>query len=164
MAVVTLTGASFHGDRLSITFPDGWSPGADQPGNKGLIESFEGGTTNTGANCNAQTKDLDALANHTLQDLNASFGHVYTQAEWVDLLGVDPASLSVVASDIRPIADTNFHVATLRYKVDGKDVAMRYGFYVMPGRITMAGCYAPWADYPSYSKLFETTIDSLRPW
>ena len=163
MAVMALTGASFHGDRLSITFPDGWSPGADKPESKGLIESFEGGKTNTGANCNAQTKDLDALAGHTLEDLNARFGHVYTQAEWGDLLGPEPAQLTVVTSDIRTIADATFHVGTLRYRTEGKDVALRCGFFVMPGRITVAGCYAPWAEYPSYSKLFETTIDSFRP-
>ncbi len=164
IAVLALTGASFHGDRASITFPEGWTLAADKPASAGLFESFEGNSSKTGANCNAQTKDLAPLAKLTLQDINTSLGHVYTLAEWADLLGVEPAQLNVVTSEIRPFADAFFHVGTLRYKADGKDVAVRYGFYVLPGRITMAGCYTPWADYPAYTAMFATTIDSLRPW
>ena len=164
LAIMALTGAFFHGDRAAITFPESWSPAVDKPATAGLFESFEGNNSKTGANCNVQTKDLPGLAKLTLQDINTSVGHVYTLAEWADLLGIDPSQLSLVTSQMRPFADAFFHVGTLRYKVDGKDVAVRYGFYVLPGRITMAGCYTPWADYPAYTAMFATTIDSLRPW
>jgi hypothetical protein len=164
LAIVALTGAFFHGDRFSITFPDNWSPGAENETSKGLFESFEHKGTGAGANCNVQTLDLATLAKLTQQEINAENGHAFSQAEWADLLGLQLAQVTVVTSEIHPAADTFFHVTTLRLKVETKDIALRYGFYILPGRITMAGCYAPWTDYATYSAVFETTIDSLRPW
>jgi hypothetical protein len=77
---------------------------------------------------------------------------------------VKPAQITVVKSELRPFADAYFHVATLRLQLDTQDVTARYGFYVLPGRVSMAGCYAASPDYAAHSALFEKTIDSLRPW
>jgi hypothetical protein len=160
LAVLALTGAHYHGDRLSITFPDGWSAPAEKD-TKGLVETRE---ADPGANCNVQTTDIASMAGDTLEEINSVYGHVFKQADWADLLGVDEKQLTVVASEIRPFADAYFHIGTLRIQINGQDVRARYGFYVLPGRVTMAGCYAAAPDYAAHSALFEKTIDSFRPW
>jgi predicted NBD/HSP70 family sugar kinase len=45
-----------------------------------------------------------------------------------------------------------------------RDAITRYGFYVLPGRVVMAGCYIEASLYPIYTTLFETTVSSVRPW
>jgi hypothetical protein len=160
LAILMLTGANFKGDRLSVVFPDGWSP--PETGADGLTQSFE---SKPGPNCNTQTKDLPGLAKATLAQINADTGHAFSAAEWADFLGYPATSITVVDSEIRPFADAYFHVGTLRIKTDqGADVMMRHGFYVLPGRITMTGCYAEPANFDSKYAVFDRVVNSLRPW
>ena len=53
----------------------------------------------------------------------------------------------------------------LRTQVDAtRNVTVRYGFYVLPGRISMTGCYALTPDYPAYKPVLEKVVASFRPW
>lgn len=160
LAVLALTGAFYHGDRLSIDFPDGWTIAA--PDKDGLVTATKPGDK---ANCNVQTRDLSALGNATLTDINAEYGHVFTVADWADLLGQKPEDLTLELSNISPFADAFYHTATFRMKASPtREVSVRYGFYVLPGRISMAGCYALSADYPAARAELEKVIASFRPW
>lgn len=160
LAVLTLTGAFYHGDRLSIDFPEGWA--VTGPDKDELVTATEPGSV---VNCNVQTRDLAALDKASLADINADYGHVFTVADWADLLGQKLAEITLERSDMSPFADTFFHTATFRMKVDAtKEVSVRYGFYVLPGRISMAGCYVLTPDYPAYKVRLEKVVDSFRPW
>ncbi len=160
LAVLALTGAHYHGDRVYINFPDGWE--APKTEAEGLVTIHEGAT---GANCNIQTKDLDSLADSTLAEINLNYSHAFDIAEWADFLAIEASDITIIKGEVRPFADAYFHIATLRIKIDkSTDAMVRYGFYVLPGRVTMAGCYVKADQFPSYSALFDTTISSLRPW
>jgi len=159
LALLAFTGASYRGDRASINFPDGWS--GPENGEEGLVTFKESGGV---ANCNLQTKNVDDARYVSLDQINALEAHVYTVADWATLLGVSSSDLTVINSELRPFADAYFHIATLRVKYQGSEAMVRYGFYVLPGRISMAGCYARADDYPKYADLFDKTITSLRPW
>jgi hypothetical protein len=112
-----------------------------------------------------QTVDLAALSTLSLEEINKETGHVYTAAEWADLLGQKPADLNLVSSDIQSFADAWFHLGTFHLKANQTvDVTVRYGFYVLPGRISMTGCYANSADYAKFSTLLDATVKSFRPW
>lgn len=160
VAMLALTGAFYHGDRLSIDFPADWiitGPNADD-----LTSATEPGTV---VNCNVQTRDVAALASSTLAEINAEYGHVFSVAEWADLLGQKPENLTLEQSDLSPFADAYYHTATFRMKVDAtSEATVRYGFYVLPGRVSMAGCYVRSSDYPAYKLRFENVIASFRPW
>ncbi len=159
LAVLALTGAVFHGDRLSIHFPSDWT--IEAPDKDGLVVANEPGG---GANCNVQTVDLADLVNSSLDELNAEYGHVFDVAEWADLLGEDPENITLVLSDMSPFADTFYHTATFSVDIDAtREATVRYGFYVLPGRISMTGCYALSGDYPTYKSTFELIVDSFRP-
>jgi hypothetical protein len=160
LAVLALTGAFYRGDRLSIDFPEGWT--VTGPDKDELVTATEPGDS---VNCNVQTRDLAALGNATLADINADYGHVFTVAEWADLLGQKSEDITLEVTNMSPFADAFYHTATFRMKVDAtKEVSVRYGFYVLPGRISMAGCYVLTADYPGYKARFEKVVDSFRPW
>ena len=160
LAVLTLTGAFFHGDRISIDFPSDWTittPDAD-----GIVTAHE---PDTQVNCNVQTRDLPALAKSSLADINAEYGHVFNVAELADLLGREPEDLTLLLSDMSPFADAFYHTSTFSLTVDANtEVTVRYGFYVLPGRLSMAGCYVLSSDYPAHKAQFNAVVDSFRPW
>ena len=159
LALFAFAGATYRGDRASINFPDGWSGPRDD--GDGLITFKE---SSGAVNCNLQTKDVDDARYASLEQINAIEAHVYTGEDWADMLGVSSSDLTVINSELRPFADAYFHIATLRVKYQGTEAMVRYGFYVLPGRVSMAGCYARVDDYPKYADLFDKTITSLRPW
>lgn len=160
LAVLALTGAFYHGDRLSVDFPSGWT--IDGPDAEGIVTAHEPGTK---VNCNVQTNDLATLAKSSLAEINSEYGHVFNVAEWADLLGRESKDITLMHSDMTPFADTFYHTATFRMAVDAStEVTVRYGFYVLPGRLSMTGCYVLSADYPAYKAQFESVVDSLRPW
>ena len=160
LAVLALTAAVYRGDKVTIDFPDGWSePEADSDG---IVTSRQG---ENGANCNVETKTLPDLADMTMAEINAEYAHVFNIDEWGDFLAIDPADMIMLNSEIRPLGDAFFHIATLNVKASPTVRAItRYGFYVLPGRIVMAGCYVEESLYPIYTTTFENTISSLRPW
>lgn len=160
LAALALTAGAYRGDRVSINFPDDWSaPEADADG---IVTSRQG---ENGANCNVETKELAGLAGMTMAEINAQYAHVFDLAEWADFLGMKPADITLIKSDLRPLGDAHFLIATMKIKVDDDtDAITRYGFYVLPGRVVMAGCYVEASLYPIYTTLFETTVSSLRPW
>ncbi|MDP3492948.1 MAG: hypothetical protein Q8R82_07525 [Hyphomonadaceae bacterium] len=161
LAVLALTAGNFHGDRASIIFPDGWS--APEMGADGLTSVTEPGIS--GANCNVQTVDIATLEGFTLAQINADTAHPYSVDEWADFLALKPEQIVLDKNEVRPFADAWFHIATLRLTVDSNpEIIVRYGFYILPGRVTMAGCYIEASKYATYSALFDTTIASLRPW
>ncbi len=160
LALLVLTAGVYKGDHLTITFPDGWSE--PMVGEENLVTTNQG---ENGVNCNVQNKEIPALADMTLAEINAELGHVYTLAEWADFVGKAPEDVIVMSSDIRPLEDAIFHIATMKLKAnDTINVIARYGFYVLPGRVVIAGCYAEESIYPIYTTLFEKTVSSLRPW
>ncbi len=160
LAILTLTAGVYRGDRLTITFPDDWS--APEADSDGLVSSRQG---ENGANCNVEAKDVPAIADMTLTEINDEYAHVFDVAEWADFLGLEPGEITLLGSDIRPLGDAFFHIATMRIKADADVMAItRYGFYVLPGRVVMAGCYAEESLYPIYTSQFEATVSSLRPW
>ena len=160
-AVLALTAGNFHGDRASIIFLDSWSA----PENKtdGLVSVNAPGES--GANCNVQTVDIASLEAFTLAQINADTAHPYSVTEWADFLALKPEQIVIDKNEVRPFADAWFHIATLRIKIEQTpEVTVRHGFYILPGRVTMAGCYVGSTQYAAYSELFETTVSSLRPW
>ncbi len=46
----------------------------------------------------------------------------------------------------------------------GAPTMARFGVYVLPGRVTMAGCCVLAANYGAWETTFENTVSSLRPW
>jgi len=160
VALVVLTAGVYKGDHVTINFPDGWStPEADADG---LIVTRQ---SENGANCNLEVRKLPAIAGQSLAEINAEYGHVFDLDDWADFFGTPADKLTVIASDIRPLEDAIFHIATLKTPAsDTVNAVFRYGFYVLPGRVIMAGCYAEESLYPIYTTLFEKTISSMRPW
>lgn len=159
LAALALTGAVYQGDRLSIDFPEGWT--LEGPDTDGLVKATAPAGT---VNCNVQTRDVPALGT-SLAAINAEYAHVFTVAEWADLLGQKTEDMTLELSDMSPFADAFYHTATFNLKVDAtKTVTVRYGFYVLPGRISMTGCYALAADYPANKALFDNVVASFRPW
>lgn len=160
LALVVLTAGVYKSNNATINFPDGWSsPEADADG---IIVTRQ---SENGANCNLEVRKLPALADQTMAQINADYGHVFDVDDWADFLGTSPDKLTVIASDIRPLEDAIFHIATLKVPANATvNAVFRYGFYVLPGRVVMAGCYAEESLYPIYTTLFEKTISSLRPW
>lgn len=160
LAILTLTAGVYRGDRLTVTFPDDWS--APEADTDGIVSVKQG---ENGANCNVETKDVAAIADMTLPEINDEYAHVFDVAEWADFLGLEPAEITLLESDIRPLGDAFFHIATMRVKANADVMAItRYGFYVLPGRVVMAGCYVEESLYPIYTSQFEATVSSLRPW
>ena len=160
LAILALTGGFYHGDRLAIVFPADWT--IQPPDKDGLVVANEPGSQ---TNCNVQTSDVALLAKSTLAEINADYGHVFDVAEWANLLGMKPEDLTLVLSDMSPFADAFYHTATFLVKADDtREVTVRYGFYVLPGRISMAGCYVVSTDYPAQKQRFNTIVDSFRPW
>jgi hypothetical protein len=159
-AVLCLTASVYKGDRVTINFPDGWEePEADDDG---LVTSRQG---ENGANCNVESKNVAGIANMTMAEINAEYGHVFTVGEWADFLGMPTSDITLLNSDIRPLEDAFLHIATMKVKASDTVTAMtRYGFYVLPGRVVMAGCYIEESLYPIYTTTFENVISSLRPW
>lgn len=159
-AVFCLTAAVYRGNNVSINFPDNWqAPEADETG---LVTSRQG---ENGANCNVESKSIASIASMTMAEINEEFGHVYTLAEWADFLGMPASDITLVSSDIRPLEDAILHIATMRVKASDSIYAIsRYGFYVLPGRVVMAGCYVEESLYPIYTTTFENVVSSLRPW
>ncbi|MBI1361091.1 MAG: hypothetical protein GC155_12520 [Alphaproteobacteria bacterium] len=159
-AVMCFTGAQYLGDRMSIDVPDAWT--AQGPAQDGLVTFTEPGGM---ANCNIQTVDSSDLAKLSIDEINKETAHAYSAAEYADLLGQEPSAISLVSSEIQPFADAWFHIATFRFQTtDGPEVSIRFAFYILPGRISMAGCYASSADFAKYDSLFDKTIKSFRPW
>ena len=159
LAVLAFTGAVYHGDRLLIDFPAGWT--ISSPDKDGLVTATEPGSV---VNCNVQTRDVASLGD-ALADINAEYGHVFTVAEWADLLGRKPEDIKLDLSDVTPFADAFSHTSTFRIMATPtREVTVRYGFYVLPGRISMTGCYVTSSDYPAYKDRFDNTVDSFRPW
>ena len=101
----------------------------------------------------------------TMAEVNAEYAHVFEVADWADFLALKPQDITLIASDIRPLGEASFHIATMKIKVDDNvDAITRYGFYVLPGCAIMAGCHVEASLYPICTSQFEATISSLRPW
>jgi hypothetical protein len=110
-------------------------------------------------------KDVAAIADMTMPEVNAEYAHVFEVADWADFLALKPQDITLIASDIRPLGDAYFHVAIMKIKVDDNvDAITRYCFYVLRRRVVMAGCYVEASLYPIYTSQFEATTSSLRPW
>lgn len=160
LGALALTAGVYHGDKVTINFPDGWS--APETDADGIISSKQG---ENGANCNIDARNLATIADMTMAEINAEFGHVFQVPDWADFLTLAPEDITLIASDVRPLGDAIFHIATMKIALEDADDAMvRYGFYVLPGRVVMAGCYVEESLYPIYTSLFEATVSSLRPW
>lgn len=160
LGALALTAGVYHGDKVTMNFPDGWS--APETDVDGIVSSKQG---ENGANCNIDVREVTAIADMTMAEINAEFGHVFQVPDWADFLSLKPEDITLMASDIRPLGDAVFHIATMKIAVEDADDAMaRFGFYVLPGRVVMAGCYVEASLYPIYTSLFEATVSSLRPW
>jgi hypothetical protein len=160
LVIFALTGAVYHGDRVTIDFPDGWS--APETDSDGLISSRPPG--GGGPNCNIQFNSPPGLANQTVAEINSTYGHAFDLAEWVDFLGMKTDDVTVIESSLKTVDGNLFHVATLRVRAKADVAAMvRYGFFIAPDRVTMAGCYVSADKYDAYSAAFDHTINSLRP-
>lgn len=160
LALLALTAAVYRGNLVTIDFPDGWSE--PEMNSDGIVTSRQ---PENGTNCNVEAKDIPAIAGMTMAEINAEYGHVFDVYDWADFLGVEPANIDLIRGDIRPLGDAYFHITTLRLKaVQEFNVITRYGLYVLPGRVVMAGCYVNEELDPIYTTTFETTISSLRPW
>ena len=110
-------------------------------------------------------KDVAAIADMTMPEVNAEYAHVFEVADWADFLALKPQDITLIASDIRPLGDAYFHVAIMKIKVDDNvDAITRYCFYVLRRRVVMAGCYVEASLYPIYTSQSEATTSSLRPW
>ena len=160
LAVLALTGAVYHGDRVTIDFPDGWTaPAADKDG---IISSRPPG--GGGPNCNIQFNSPPGLATLTATEINSTYGHAFDLAEWADFIGMKTSDIAVIESSLKTVDGNLFHIATLRVKANADVTAMvRYGFFMAPERVTMAGCYVSVDSYDTYSAMFDHTINSLRP-
>ncbi|HEV7689758.1 MAG TPA: hypothetical protein VGO52_03005 [Hyphomonadaceae bacterium] len=160
LAVLALTGAVYHGNRVTIDLPEGWTaPEADKDG---IISSRPPG--GGGPNCNIQFNSPPDLAKMTVAEINSSFGHAFDLAEWADFIGRKTDDITVIESSLKTVDGDLFHVATLRIKASADvTVMVRYGFFMAPERVTMAGCYVGADSYDTYSAAFDHTISSLRP-
>ncbi len=160
-AVLALTGAYFHGDRLSLDFPDGWKQETDS---KGIVSVKNADGT---ALCNTQTNDMPGLKDAQLSEINAEFNHIFTAADWSNLMAIKVEDLTVSEGEKRPFADAYFHVGTMVVKagaITEYETKVRFGVYILPGRLTMVGCYAKTSNFEANRAVFEKTVSSLRPW
>ena len=122
-------------------------------------------STTDGVNCNAQTNEVEAMKDLRLSQINAEFDHVFSVSDWANLLDIPASTLTVSKGERRPFGDAYYQIATLGMKADDNTpMKARFGVYVLPGRVTMAGCYAPTSSFASWEATFEQTVSSLRPW
>lgn len=160
IAVFALTAAVHRGDGYQINFPDAWIVGEKDA--NGITTASEPG--GSGANCNIENKKLATLDGYTQDQLNAEFSRVYTAADWSDFLASPVSGITVISGDVRPFGEFRQQIATLRIVLDSQtDVTLRYGFYTLPGRIVMTGCYARTDLYPAYAAMYDTVIKSALP-
>ena len=161
LAVLALGGMYHRGNKLTIEFPDGWSkPTTDK---EGIITTKGPG----GVLCNAQTNEPAGMKDLTLDQINSEFNHVFNAVDWGNIMSIDPANIAVSEGQKRPFGDAYYQIATLTLKpgtFGSNEVMMRFGAYVLPGRITMSGCYARSADFANWRPIFEQSVSSLRPW
>lgn len=160
LALFALTAAVHRAEGLQINFPDGWStPEKDA---NGITTSTEPG--DSGSNCNIENKKLASLDGKTQSDLNTEYGQVFAVADWADFLAVSEDSITIIAGEVRPVGELRQQLATLRVILDAEtDVTLRYGFYVVPGRIVMTGCYARTDRFPAYATMYDAVIKSALP-
>lgn len=162
LAFMAFTGLYHRGTQFTIEFPDGWSA-PSSAGNDIIQVKNE----TAGVICNAQTNFMATLKDSRLADLNARYSTVFTAADWADFLSVPVDEISVRTGERRPFGDAFFQVATLDVKPGtfvSSATVIRFGTYILPGRVTMAACYASAASYADWEAVFEKTVSSLRPW
>jgi hypothetical protein len=159
LALLALTAGVFKGEGFSINFPDGWSAPAQD--SDGIFTTNEAGQT--GANCNVENRKLAALDGLTQAEINADYDHVFSLAEWSDFLALETSQITIISGEVRRLGEHRLQIATLRIKQADVDVTVRYAFFVMPGRVLMAGCYAEATVFPAYAVMYESAISSLLP-
>jgi hypothetical protein len=159
LALLALTAGVFRGEGFSINFPEGWNAPAQD--SDGLFTTKEAGQT--GANCNVENRKLATLDGYTQADLNEDYDHVFTLAEWSDFLAVETSRITIISGEVRRLGEHRLQIATLRIKLDDVDATARYAFFVLPGRVVMAGCYAETTVFPAYAVMYESAISSLLP-
>lgn len=158
LAVLALTAAYYEGAFFTVTFPD---IGAPTEIEGGLIEVRD---PDTGANCNVDTQEIPSLRSLTPDQINTQFGHVWTLAEWADLLGAPEATLEMVSTTAVERNGRFMQIATMRTtSSEGAPITFMRGHFILPGRITMIGCYARTAIFPQYEARFDAAVRSLRP-
>jgi hypothetical protein len=159
LALLALTAGVFKGEGFSINFPDGWSAPAQN--SDGIFTTHEAGQT--GANCNVENRKVAALDGQTQAEINADFDHVFSLAEWADFLGLETGQITIVSDEVRRLGEHRLQIATLGVKQGDVEASVRYAFFVMPGRVLMAGCYAATTVFPAYAVMYDAAISSLLP-
>lgn len=162
LAFIMLTGLYHRGTQFTIEFPDGWSAPSALDNN--IVESKNEAA---GVICNAQTNFMPTLKDTRLEGLNQQYSTAFNAEEWASLLTIPAAEITVRNGERLPFGDAFFQIATLDVKAGSfvpNNTTIRFGFYVLPDRITMAGCYASASSYPAWQETFDKTVRSLRPW
>lgn len=159
LAVLALTAAIHRGEGFQVNFPDGWS--APKMDADGITTSTEPG--DSGANCNIENKKLATLDGLTQAELNEQYDHLFSPAEWSDFLSLPAEDIAIIAGEVRRVGELRQQVATLKVTFDATEVSVSYGFYTLPGRVLMTGCYVQAEFYPAYAALYESVISSTLP-
>ncbi len=162
LAFVMLTGLYHRGVQFTVEFPDGWSAPTSLDNNIVEIKNEAAGVI-----CNAQSNFMATLKGSRLEDLNQRYNLVFKAADWANLLSIPENEVSVRKGERRAFGDAFFQIATLDVKAGTfvpSDTVIRFGVYILPDRVTMAGCYASAASYSAWEAIFDKTVSSLRPW
>lgn len=138
-----------HGDIVSATMPD--SPAITGP-----------------VSCNSQLNRMASMDGISQADLNVYASGAWTVADWANLLGVEAAKLEMVETAVKPYGGLYFRTGLVRllpgaFPEQQVEVDALIGFYLLPGRIVLAGCYAVPEDLAASRPIFEATVNSLRP-
>jgi len=141
---------------FQIVWPDDWTPGSDPA----YVEAFAPAPP-AGVNCFAEAREEPGIA-MTQEQINQELAAPVSDADFKALVGAEELQ-SITEKSVRPGAVTSQRGTVLATMQDLTVIKGRLAFFVLPGRVLTAGCFARAPDFPLLREQFETILDSFQP-